>query len=74
MSIFAFGYTIPSLTNLSIMVTLQQYEYIVAVDKYRHFVEASKACFVTQPTLSMQIKKMEGAPSAIPVEGVKVAN
>lgn len=41
------------------MVTLQQLEYIIAVDQYRHFVEASKACFVTQPTLSMQIKKLE---------------
>jgi len=41
------------------MVTLQQLEYIIAVDQYQHFVEASKACFVTQPTLSMQIKKLE---------------
>ncbi|HIP36099.1 MAG TPA: hydrogen peroxide-inducible genes activator [Crocinitomix sp.] len=41
------------------MITLQQLEYIVAVDKYRHFVTASEHCFVTQPTLSMQIKKLE---------------
>lgn len=41
------------------MITLQQLEYIVAVDKYRHFVTASEKCFVTQPTLSMQIKKLE---------------
>lgn len=41
------------------MVTLQQLEYIIAVDKYRHFVTASEKCFVTQPTLSMQIKKLE---------------
>ena len=34
-------------------------EYIVAVDTYRHYVTAAEKCFVTQPTLSMQIKKME---------------
>lgn len=41
------------------MITLQQLEYIVAIDTYRHFVTASEKCFVTQPTLSMQIKKLE---------------
>lgn len=41
------------------MITLIQLEYIVAVDTYRHFVTASQKCFVTQPTLSMQIKKLE---------------
>ena len=41
------------------MISLIQLEYIVAVDTYRHFVTASEKCFVTQPTLSMQIKKME---------------
>ena len=41
------------------MITLIQMEYIVAVDTYRHFVTASEKCFVTQPTLSMQIKKLE---------------
>lgn len=41
------------------MITLQQLEYIIAVDKYRHFVSASEHCYVTQPTLSMQIKKLE---------------
>lgn len=41
------------------MVTLVQLEYIVAVDTYRHFAQAASHCFVTQPTLSMQIKKME---------------
>jgi len=34
-------------------------EYIVAVDTYRHFATAAEKCFVTQPTLSMQIKKLE---------------
>lgn len=41
------------------MVTLTQLEYIVAVDTYRHFGRAAESCFVTQPTLSMQIKKLE---------------
>ncbi len=41
------------------MTSLIQLEYIIAVDTYRHFVTASEKCFVTQPTLSMQIKKME---------------
>ena len=40
-------------------MTLQQLEYIVGVDKYRHFVTASENCFVTQATLSSMIKKLE---------------
>lgn len=41
------------------MTSLIQLEYIIAVDTYRHFVTAAEKCFVTQPTLSMQIKKLE---------------
>jgi LysR family hydrogen peroxide-inducible transcriptional activator len=41
------------------MMTLTQLEYVVAVDKYRHFGKAAKACYVTQPTLSMQLQKLE---------------
>jgi LysR family hydrogen peroxide-inducible transcriptional activator len=40
-------------------MTLTQLEYIVALDSDRHFVTASEKCFVTQPTLSMQIQKLE---------------
>ncbi len=40
-------------------MTLVQLEYIVAVDSFRHFVKAAEYCNVTQPTLSMQIKKFE---------------
>lgn len=40
-------------------MTLVQLEYIVAVDTYRSFVAAADKCFVTQPTLSMQIQKLE---------------
>ena len=41
------------------MITLTQLEYIVAIDEYSHFATAAEKCFVTQPTLSMQIKKLE---------------
>lgn len=40
-------------------MTIVQLEYIVAVDTYRSFVMAAQKCFVTQPTLSMQIQKLE---------------
>lgn len=40
-------------------MTLIQLEYIVALDSHRHFVLASEKCFITQPTLSMQIQKLE---------------
>lgn len=40
-------------------MTIVQLEYIIAVDTHRHFVTAAEACHVTQPTLSMQIKKLE---------------
>lgn len=40
-------------------MTLVQLEYIVAVDTYRSFVSAAEKCFVTQPTLSMQVQKLE---------------
>jgi LysR family hydrogen peroxide-inducible transcriptional activator len=37
----------------------QQLEYIVAIDTHRHFARAAEACFVTQPTLSSMVKKLE---------------
>lgn len=40
-------------------MTITQMEYLIAVDTYRNFAEAAKHCFITQPTLSMQIKKVE---------------
>ena len=40
-------------------MTLIQFEYIIAVDNHRHFGKAAESCFVTQPTLSMQIQKFE---------------
>jgi LysR family hydrogen peroxide-inducible transcriptional activator len=41
------------------MASLTQLEYLVAVEKHRHFGKAAKACAVSQPTLSMQIQKLE---------------
>lgn len=40
-------------------MNLQQLEYILAVDQYRHFAKAADHCHVTQPTLSMMINKLE---------------
>lgn len=40
-------------------MTLQQLEYIIALDKTRHFVRAAEMCGVTQPTLSAMIQKLE---------------
>lgn len=41
------------------MITYQQIQYILALAEERHFIKASERCFVTQPTLSMQVKKAE---------------
>jgi len=41
------------------MVSLTQLEYLVAVDRERHFGRAAKACHVSQPSLSTQIQKLE---------------
>jgi LysR family transcriptional regulator, hydrogen peroxide-inducible genes activator len=40
-------------------MTFTQLEYILAIDSHRHFAKAADACFVTQPTLSMQVGKLE---------------
>lgn len=40
-------------------MTIQQLEYVLAVDTYRHFGRAAEFCRVTQPTLSMMIQKLE---------------
>ncbi|MEG1563182.1 MAG: hydrogen peroxide-inducible genes activator [Bacteroides sp.] len=40
-------------------MTLQQLEYILAVDQFRHFAKAAEYCRVTQPTLSAMIQKLE---------------
>ena len=40
-------------------MTLQQLEYIVAIENYGYFVEAAEACGVTQSTMSLMVKKLE---------------
>lgn len=40
-------------------MNIQQLEYILAVDNHRHFETAADKCNVTQPTLSMMIRKLE---------------
>ena len=40
-------------------ITLQQLIYVVAVDTEGSFVDAAESCRVSQPALSMQIRKLE---------------
>jgi LysR family hydrogen peroxide-inducible transcriptional activator len=40
-------------------MNLQVMRYLVALAEHRHFGKAATACFISQPTLSMQIKKLE---------------
>lgn len=40
-------------------LTITQLEYLLAVDKFRHFKKAAIFCHVSQPTLSMQLAKLE---------------
>lgn len=40
-------------------MTLNELRYVVAVARERHFGHAAEACFVSQPTLSVAVKKLE---------------
>jgi LysR family hydrogen peroxide-inducible transcriptional activator len=40
-------------------MTLTQLQYIISLDEHRNFIIASKACHISQPTLSVQIQKLE---------------
>ena len=40
-------------------MNLRELEYLIAVDEERHFHRAAERCFVSQPTLSGQLKKLE---------------
>ena len=40
-------------------MTLVQLQYIMAVARWGSFTTAAEKCFVTQPTLSMQVQKLE---------------
>lgn len=66
-------------------MNIQQLEYIVAVDRMRHFAKAAEACGVAQPTLSMMIQRLEDelgveifdrkhSPVAVNPIGIKIIN
>lgn len=40
-------------------MNIRDFEYLVALSEHRHFRKAAEACFVSQPTLSGQIRKLE---------------
>ena len=41
------------------MISITQLEYILALEEEKNFQKAAEKCYITQPTLSMQIKKAE---------------
>jgi LysR family hydrogen peroxide-inducible transcriptional activator len=41
--------------------TIKQLRYFIALEKYRHFGKAAKACFVSQPAFSVAIQELESA-------------
>lgn len=47
------------MTGSKLNFSLTQLEYVLSVYKFGHFAKAAEACNVTQPTLSMQISKLE---------------
>lgn len=49
-------------------MNLRELEYLVAVDEERHFHRAAERCFVSQPTLSGQLKKLEEELGVLLVE------
>jgi len=46
-------------SNFTIKMTITQLQYVLAVAEHKNFTLAAEKCFVTQPTLSMQIQKIE---------------
>jgi LysR family hydrogen peroxide-inducible transcriptional activator len=49
-------------------VNLRDLEYLVAVAEHRHFGRAAAACFISQPTLSTQLKKLESELGVVLIE------
>lgn len=52
-------------------MNLRELEYLVAVDEERHFHKAAERCFVSQPTLSGQLKKLEDELGVLLIERTK---
>jgi len=50
------------------MIKIRDLEYLDAIDTHRHFGKAAEACFVSQPTLSGQLMKLEEQLGLILVE------
>ena len=46
-------------SHITIAMTITQLQYVLAVAEHKNFTLAAEKCFVTQPTLSMQIQKVE---------------
>lgn len=46
-------------------MNLHQFEYLIALDRYRNFSTAAKSCYVTQPALTVQIKNLEDELKAV---------
>ena len=48
-----------SILYVHLIMNIQQFQYILAVEKYKHFETAAESCFVTQSTLSTMISRFE---------------
>lgn len=53
------------------MPTITQLEYVIAVERHRHFAKAAEACHISQPTLSQQIAKLEDEVGIIIFDRIK---
>ncbi len=56
------------LNELVVCMNIRDLEYLIAVDEERHFHRAAERCFVSQPTLSGQLKKLEEELGVLLVE------
>ena len=52
-------------------MNLRELEYLIAIEEERHFNKAAERCFVSQPTLSGQLKKLEDELGVMLVERTK---
>lgn len=50
------------------MLHLKRLSYLVAIADYQHFGKAAESCFISQPTLSMQLRKLEQELDVVLVE------